>query len=322
MRFIIYFFFCLFLFSQCDTPAVEEETPQETPTATETQDRVQAVLHIQDKPYNNEEKSIIDADYTPRKEIVVPNNLDPQNKWVMFEGPVLENDQIAYRFYMDSRHRYDIYGKLTPDLVMDTVGWDYHDIMDWGSDILKVGNSLGMGSPAVYLDESVITFSDYQKQTVSVTKDDEETACVTTLFEGLKIGSEIVSIEEEWCLSAGSPMSNVTLKVVKGTLPEGARWATGVVKHLPDYTMGMSDASAYLYTWGKQSYHEEMMGMAVLVDKDINYEYVENAETHLMVAEVTNEPFVYQFGAAWERDVTGIKNAADFEQLLKSASVQ
>lgn len=313
----IYLFVGLTLLFQCtsteETADSTDEIVSEEPSTT---DRVQAVLHIQDKSYDNTQKSVIDTDYTPRKSIVVPNDLDPQNKWVKFEGPILENDVIAYRFYMDSRHRFDIFGKLTENLVMDTVGWQYHDIMNWGSDILKVGNSLGIGSPAFYLNDEVITFSEFDQQTVTVTQDDQETACVTTIFEGLTIGQETINLAEEWCLSAGSPVATVKLTILEGQLPENASWATGVVKHLPNYELVESEDKVLLYTWGKQSFHEENMGMAVQLHRNSSYEYVENEATHLLVVEATEQPFVYHFAAAWERDVMNVKSGAAFKEML------
>lgn len=280
-------------------------------------DKVQAVLHIQDKKYDDKNKTKITHEYKARKEVTVPNNLGSQNKWVKFEGPVLENDQIAYRFYMDSRHRFDIYGKTTPNLVMDTVGWNYHNIMNWGSDILKVGNSLGMGSPAIYLDGEVITFSEFEEHQVIVSKDEDEMACIQSIFKGLKVKGTSIDLVEEWCLSAGSPTADITLSVTKGELPKGAVFATGVVKHLPFATIGETEQNAFIYTWGKQSFHKEDMGMAVLVNKEQDYAFPKNKETHLMTIVPQDGKAHYQFLAAWERDVIGVKHERAFQQLIK-----
>ncbi|MEL6941692.1 MAG: DUF4861 family protein [Bacteroidota bacterium] len=279
-------------------------------------DQAQAVLHIQDKAYDDTNKSKVTHSYSARDKVIVPKNLGPQNKWVKFEGPVLENDKIAYRFYMDSRHRFDIYGKTTPNLVMDTVGWDYHNIMNWGSDILKVGNSLGMGSPAIYLDGEVITFSDYEEHLVEISKDDDTEACVKSTFKNLKIKNTIVDLVEEWCLQAGSPVSSIHLEVTKGELPAGAVFATGVVKHLPIATIGESADKAFLYTWGEQSFHHEDMGMAIVVDKSYDYAFPKNKETHLLTIKPKDNKATYQFLAAWERDVVGVKHEGAFEEMI------
>ena len=55
------------------------------------------------------------------------------------EGPAWENDKIAFRLYFDTRNGKDIFGKLEPGLVMDTIGANhnhsYHNLSHWGLDI-------------------------------------------------------------------------------------------------------------------------------------------------------------------------------------------
>jgi len=68
-----------------------------------------------------------------------------------FEGPGWENDVVAFRSYFDSRNGKDIYGKLNKRMVLDSVGLpgtNYHNLAEWGMDILKVGPTLGAGSLA------------------------------------------------------------------------------------------------------------------------------------------------------------------------------
>lgn len=69
---------------------------------------------------------------------------------IRFEGPGWESDKVGYRLYMDWRNANDIFGKRTNKLVLQHVGLDgfmsYHKMCDWGSDILGVGQSLGIGS--------------------------------------------------------------------------------------------------------------------------------------------------------------------------------
>jgi hypothetical protein len=293
------------------TDPVKESTPAEA----------QVILKTQTIPFNIAEKSEVKTDYQHLQEVVVPANLAPQNKWVMFEGPVLENELVAYRFYMDNRHRSDIYGKLVPDLVMDTVGWDYHDIMDWGSDILKVGNSLGIGSPAIYFQDSVYALSDHGKKTVTVLQGKGETAAVRFTFEDLKIGNQALTIEQDWSLKTGQPHSTVALKITKGQLPTDAFFATGVVKHLPQATSGTNGNQFYLYSWGKQSFHEENLGMGVLASTQYQPEVIENELSHLVVFKNSSKGVVYDFAAAWEKDVMGIKDATAFQKRLLSKVV-
>ncbi|MEO0581608.1 MAG: DUF4861 family protein [Bacteroidota bacterium] len=79
------------------------------------------------------------------------NNKETQAKY-QFEGIGWENDKVAFRNYLDLRNGMDIFGKTTSNMILDSVGRkgdaSYHELQEWGMDILKVGSSLGAGSLA------------------------------------------------------------------------------------------------------------------------------------------------------------------------------
>ncbi len=76
---------------------------------------------------------------------------DIGNPVYQLEGPGIENDKVAFRVFFDHRNGKDIYGKLIPDPVLDTIGINsnWHTLQNWGMDILKTGRSLGAGAFAV-----------------------------------------------------------------------------------------------------------------------------------------------------------------------------
>lgn len=80
------------------------------------------------------------------------------------EGPAWENDMVGFRNYLDQRNGMDIFGKLTGEMVLDSVGistrQSYHEPDVWGMDILKVGTSLGSGSIAYQFNDSLYRVGD------------------------------------------------------------------------------------------------------------------------------------------------------------------
>lgn len=80
----------------------------------------------------------------------VPPEHTDHSYFIRYEGPGWESDKVGYRFYLDWRNAIDIYGKKVPGMVLQNVGQDgfdsYHEMADWGMDVFKVGNSLGVGS--------------------------------------------------------------------------------------------------------------------------------------------------------------------------------
>lgn len=281
-----------------------------------------ATVHLltQDFAFDAANKNRMDGPYQQRQEVTIPADLTPQNKWFMFEGPVLENDKVAYRYYADSRHRFDVYGKTVADIVMDTVSWKYHDIMNWGSDILKVGNSLGIGSPGIYYQDTVYTFSDYERKQLRIVDEGNGAAVLQTDFTGLRIGEHQFDLTHLWRLLPGRYDAEVELTVKDGELPEGAHFVTGIVKHLPEATSGTVHGHTYVMNWGKQSYHKELMGMAVLADAAYGPQAADDALSHLLI--MTNAPATvkYRMLSVWERDQSQTKDAAGFQQMVADAA--
>ena len=70
-----------------------------------------------------------------------------------------ENDKIAFRNYFDCRNVKDLFGKLKPNLIIDKIGTpelpSYHELADWGMDVLHCGSSLGSGGLALLKNDSL-----------------------------------------------------------------------------------------------------------------------------------------------------------------------
>jgi len=287
-----------------------------------TKKNTQALLLKQDFTLDLADQNKIVGAYLSEQKLEVPAELGAQNKWLMFEGPVLENELVAYRYYADSRHRFDIYGKIVSDLVMDTVSWDYHDIKDWGSDILKVGNSLGLGSPAIWWKDKLYTLSNCQKKKIEILENGNERSMIRTSFTGLEIDGHNFDLIQDWSIESGKPWSEITLKVSGGSLPSGMKFATGIVKHLPMITQGESANCFYAFNWGKQSFHEENMGMAITADKAFAPSLVNDELSHAFVFDNADSEVTYRFLSAWERDGNKVHNSNEFKTLVEASVVK
>lgn len=281
--------------------------------------KTQALLLTQAFDFDSSDINKVTGDYVPQTVMTVPENLAAQNKWIMFEGPVLENDLVAYRYYADSRHRFDVYGKTVPDLVMDTVSWNYHEIMDWGSDILKVGNSLGLGSPAIWYKNKIHTLSECDEKKLEIINNDDNISKVRTTFIGLEIGEQKFDLIQDWSIEAGQAWSEIHLQLVNAELPEGMYFATGIVKHLPEIIQGEIDGYFYAMNWGRQSFHKENMGMAVLADKRYQAKKIEAELSHAYAFYNAKKEVKYRFLSAWERDLNQVKDATTFKSLVEQS---
>ena len=305
-------------FFSCQNTSVQD-AQKKVPESIKSKKKTQALLLTQPFEYDSLDKDKVTGDYVAQTKVTIPANLATQSKWIMFEGPVLENDVIAYRFYADTRHRFDIYGKRVPDLVMDTVSWNYHDIMDWGSDVLKVGNSLGLASPAIWFQDSLYTLSNSETKTIEVLENGNQQSSLRTTFGNFKLGNHTFDLIQDWSIQAGDAHSTIHLEVKKGTLPAGAFFATGIVKHLDAVQTGQTNNSFYAYTWGKQSFHEENMGMAIFADQKYQPESIPNKLSHTYIFKNAPTMVDYSFLAAWERGNSQVKTGEGFKKLVVEA---
>ncbi|OAV43130.1 hypothetical protein A3850_000855 [Lewinella sp. 4G2] len=303
------------------TSPTDGQSADESVSEVRSSPTTQALLLTQPVAFDASDANRVEGAYVSQEKLTVPSDLSPQNKWIMFEGPVLENDRVAFRYYADSRHRFDIYGKSVSDLVMDTVSWNYHDIMDWGSDILKVGNSLGLGSPAIYTGGEVYALSDCEVKTIEVVESGGDLSLIRTTFKGLKVEGEQFDLVQDWSIAPGDYYSTIELYLPSGEeLPEGMQFATGIVSHLPEATFGQAGDYSYLMNWGKQSYHKEQLGMAIVADTDYAPKQVTDPLSHLMVFENAPQRVSYRLIAVWERDQSGTKDEAGFLNQVRIAA--
>jgi len=311
------------LFFSCkSSPGKEDKIMDKIVSNNEDQNKqTQALILTQPFEFDIKDKNKIAGNYIAQKKITVPQNLTPQNKWLMFEGPVLENDLVAYRYYADSRHRFDIYGKTVADLVMDTVSWDYHNIMNWGSDILKVGNSLGLGSPAIWYQDTLFTLSNCEEKTIEIIENKSNTSTIRTTFKNLNIEGKSFDLIQDWRINTGETWSEIHLQVINGKLPEGMYFATGIVKHLPEIAQGETTDYFYAMNWGEQSFHKENMGMAILAMKKYQPQQVEDKLSHAYAFMNADQEVTYRFLSVWERDRNQVKHSEGFKRIVEQAGM-
>ncbi|MFK7980733.1 MAG: DUF4861 family protein, partial [Saprospiraceae bacterium] len=75
----------------------------------------------------------------------------------------------------------------------------------------------------------------------------------------------------------------------------------------------------YAYTWGKQSFHKDYMGMAIFADKKLQLEKIKDDLTHTYIFKnaPTNE-VEYAFLAAWEQGNSQVKSEEDFKKVIEN----
>ena len=170
--------------------------------------------------------------------IKVPSIHTDHDALFKYEGPGWESEKVGYRFYLDWRNATDIFGKKKDQLILanigvhDTVAKDdsYHSMQEWGMDIFKVGNSLGIGSIGMWHDNKVNMVSKTDSIFCEITENGPIKSEIKTNYFGWKVGEKKLNLESKLSITAGSRLTKNEIYISDNP----SNIATGLAKY-PEY---------------------------------------------------------------------------------------
>nr|WP_315151540.1 DUF4861 family protein [uncultured Flavobacterium sp.] len=237
---------------------------------------------------------------------------------IRYEGPGWESNKIGYRLYLDWRNAIDIFGKKTEAIILPHVGQEgfdsYHNMQDWGSDILKAGKGIGIGSIDRYLNNEKLHFYEVDSTFASVENKAKESS-VKVSYHGWKTASDKIDFTSDLTITPDQRYTKHTFqasKEIKGI-------CTGIVKQKNTELLKKESQNkkwAYIATYGAQSLVPDNLGMAIFYEIN-TVESLEDTELdYLLVFKPTTKPTSFYFLGAWEQEKDGIKNKEAFEKYL------
>ncbi len=255
------------------------------------------------------------------------------------EGPAWENDKVAFRLYFDVRNNKDIYGKVTPRMMMDTVGantkMSYHILSEWGMDVLHVVKSLGAGALALSVPlpgggDTIIRLGG-QNITNTVFKQlaDGPLLGSLSLTYDWQINDQPLQLKEEISIWGGQYFYDS--KVTIAGAPAGAKLITGIADFYENtFDLIQAGKAVVGFSYGKQSENKDNLGLAVLVDEknfaradSINKPNTDVNETYTIAQTITNNhPLYYRFYVGWERTDKQFDSLEGFTSFLKQEAVK
>ncbi len=250
----------------------------------------------------------------------VPDENTDHSFYIRYEGPGWESDKVGYRFYLDWRNAVDIFGKMTPGMVLQDVGQDgfdsYHEPDDWGMDILKVGESLGLGSIGIWEEGKANRVAVTDSVSCRIVSSGPIQAEIETNYYGWQAGTVKTDLRSVLSISAGSRLTHHQLK----TSAELENLCTGIVID-PNASFSISGSESqewmYLSSYGLQSLAGDNLGMAVLFRSADLLEITEDEHSKVVVLEPSGGQLEYYFLAAWEKEQDGIRDEAEFKTYLE-----
>lgn len=250
------------------------------------------------------------------------------------EGPAWENDKVGFRKYFDIRNANDIWGKRVPYMVLDEVGAhpgnSYHNLSDWGMDILKVGKSLGAGALALRVKvngtDSLIRFGRNVQQVVYRQLSSGPLRSVFEIqYKNWKYLPDATPINVTEEISIWGGQYFFENKITFGNLPANASLVTGTIDFYSQQDYKINRAGiAGLYTYDQQSENKDQLGLGILTAAaNVNgwgHITAQNTDvTNVFTLDMkvsARRPVVYRYYVGWEVTDKAFATRQGFEKMM------
>lgn len=230
------------------------------------------------------------------------------------EGPAWENDLVGFRNYLDQRNGMDIFGKRTPEMVLDSVGiagrQSYHEPDWWGMDILKVNTSLGAGSIACMYEDSLYRVGDNGSGVYRLVFEGPLRSRMSLEYTDWKAGGLSLTVEHQIDIVGGTRCYE-SMVTFPGTR-EGLDLVPGIVNMHSDelFVEPLNDRYTMLMTHDVQAEDTSLLAMALVVPSGLLVEHGATrdegegiTQTYYARLDASREqPVPYRFYALWEKE--------------------
>lgn len=185
------------------------------------------------------------------------------------EGVNWENGKIGFRVYFDCRNVKDLFGKRMPKMVIDKIHTpemgSYHDLADWGMDILHCGSSLGSGGLALLKNDSLYRLGSTEVYEYKKRVEGPVRSVFELRYKGWEVDGEILGCVERISIYPGKYWFESDVTVTGCS--EGSQIVTGIVtsqlKREPfQFLAGNFQC---IGTHDVQSLNNDELGMAIIV---------------------------------------------------------
>lgn len=218
-----------------------------------------------------------------------------------------ENDHIAFRVYGKALEKVpdemgyglDVWAKRTPEMVINK--WykiaHYHVDHGEGLDFYDVGLSLGAGSSAPYIKDSIYYSKNFRRY--KVLDNGPLRSTFQLEYDAWNVDGKSVTESKIISLDAGSQLNRMqkTYFFKGNAMPV----AIGIVEHKGNGTMLLNEKDGIMGYWEPQHGKDGTLGIgSVMEEPVVNMKVTDN---HLLTIINVNsgKPFVYYTGAAWDK---------------------
>jgi hypothetical protein len=263
------------------------------------------------------------------------------------DGPTWENDKVGFRQYLDGRNSIDVFGKKISDITPEDVGINeagvtepnYSAMQVWGTDILHVGNSVGLGGSALLIGDSIARLGITEQDSLNNV---DSTFChivtegpvrseLQVDYRGWKPLNRNYSLEQNTSITPG----NYAFKneLLFNNLQGDETLLVGLVNSRTSQKLSevyIDDNCVVLLTHDKQSVNKEWwLGLAVILPRKNYLGFIEAPKTGIVSSSFfgklkveNNKPVTYFAVAGWELSDSRFKDPANFKKYVKDLAKQ
>ncbi len=260
------------------------------------------------------------------------------------EGPAWENEKVGFRNYFDLRNGMDIFGKTTSEMVLNYVGLkkdvekprhfnfdtSYHEMSNWGMDILKVGNSLGAGAVALQIKDSLYRIGDNGRGTYEKLYEGPLKSEFRLRYPDWEAAGKVRDIIQDISIEAGKYCYRSSL--FSKDVESNVSFVTGIVNTYSEefikYEAGENHI-AFL-THSRQAEDGNFLTMAILVKKEDFAGTDETQNTREGITETfyvklntkTGKTTNYRFYAFWATENPDIRDLNTVKSILNRDALE
>lgn len=184
------------------------------------------------------------------------------------EGPVWENEQVGFRYFLDPRNRPDVFGKRKPKLILDSIGLTnthFGKPQPWGMQILNSEGSLGAGGVGLLEKGEVLPIRKSEPTQFVLLSDGPCRAMFDLIFENWDINGAKYQLRQRISIWAGKYWykNELLLSGFTGTRTLVVGMGGEKIQNQAVYK-SLSANFATIYCHDQLSENKDFLGLAIL----------------------------------------------------------
>lgn len=263
------------------------------------------------------DRKYIGGEFTETDSVRLPDECTDHSFYLKYEGPGWESNLVGYRFYLDWRNANDVFGKKTEDMILEQVGQDgydsYHNMCDWGMDVLKVGKSLGIGSIGYWNGSAAERVAETDSVISKIISQGPLRAMIQTDYYGWTTNDFKSNCTSYLSIDANTRLTRQILFLEE----EVANICTGIHKDTTCEIIKIVEGEwTAMGTWGKQSLNNDLLGLVVIAKSKDIIDFTTDPDNQVMILKPDNKIVSWYFGATWETEKYAIKTIGEFKEYI------